>query len=289
MTCTTPRVAGAGLAVAAALAFAAPASANRPVPEGGSSPPRVNMERVLLAAQLDPHRASGKTTRGARKSVARVQRALIRKGLLAHGLADGSFGPVTLKAYAAWQRRLGYSGLGATGLPGPTSLTKLGAGRYKVIRAVSPGAKVYYGRPGGRQLVNLRTKHMLIAAAHKLGPKCRFSLYQGSYHPGTGASAGTHDGGGAADINPNLLCGKHVRRAVRALRQVGFAAWNRPTIPGLWVHHIHAIAISDPDMAPAAQAQIWDYYHGMNGLTGHGPDTGPKVPKRTWEQYKRLH
>jgi peptidoglycan hydrolase-like protein with peptidoglycan-binding domain len=107
----TPRVAGVlSLAVAATLAVAGPAPANRP-PVGGGGLPPVNMEKVLLAAQLDPHRPSGSTTAGARKSVARVQRGLIRKGLLARGLADGSFGPVTMHAYAAWQRRLGYSGL----------------------------------------------------------------------------------------------------------------------------------------------------------------------------------
>jgi hypothetical protein len=40
---------------------------------------------------------------------------------------DGSFGSLTVNAYARWQKRLGYSGTAADGIPGMTSLKKLGA------------------------------------------------------------------------------------------------------------------------------------------------------------------
>ena len=38
--------------------------------------------------------------------------------------------------YARWQRDLGYSGAGANGIPGPTSLTRLGANRFEVTRRI---------------------------------------------------------------------------------------------------------------------------------------------------------
>jgi hypothetical protein len=76
--------------------------------------------------------------------------------------------------------------------------------------------------------------------------------------------------------------------AARALRQVGFAAWVRSPAQGNWPWHIHAVAISDTDLASQAQHQVGDYYLGQNGLAGRGPDDGPKVTIRTWEEYLRL-
>lgn len=76
---------------------------------------------------------------------------------------------------------------------------------------------------------------------------------------------------------------------VRQLREVGFAAWYRTPIPNVWGPHIHAVAISDPDLSGAAQAQIGDYYEGRNGLADDGPDDGPAVTRRTWENYQRTH
>jgi hypothetical protein len=282
------RVAGgiAGLVLAAGMA--APAQAVPPPGEGDTTPskPRVNMERVLLAAQWDPRKSGEQITPGAKKSVMRVERALHRKGLLDKSLIDGHFGSSTVSAYAAWQRRLGYSGLAATGLPGETSLKKLGRGHFKVGHIVRPGKHVSYG---GRT-VNLRTKRMLVAAAHKLAPNCTFVLTQGSYNPGgVDQSAGTHDGGGAADLDWTHRCGRNLTFMLKALRRVGFAAWHRTPDQGDWGHHIHVIAVSDPDLSSGAQHQAGDYYEGKNGLSGGPPDDGPKVRKRTWEQYKRAH
>ena len=282
------RVAGVvgGCAVAAALAQ--PAYANHPVPEG-STTPAVNMERVLLAAQLDPGRTGTGTTLGAKASVLRVEQALHRKHLLAKRWVDGSFGSRTKAAYANWQRRLGYSGLGANGLPGETSLRKLGAGHFRVMRVVTIGPHISVG---SGVVLNRRTNRMKKAAGSRIRQhfSCTITVVQGSYNAGgVGASAGTHDGGGALDVSVNRGCGLHHRATVRALREVGFAAWYRPTIPGVWTHHIHAIAVSDPDLASGAQDQVVDYYHGRDGLAGHGPDNGPKVRKVTWEQYRRAH
>lgn len=280
----------AGIVVAGAIA-ASPAQASPPPPEGPIPVPQqtlpgVNMEKVLLAAQWDPRKADTAVTPGAKRSVLRVERALRKKGLLAKSAVDGHFGSTTISAYAAWQRRLGYSGLAATGLPGETSLKRLGRKRFKVNHVVRAGAHTTYG---GRT-VNLRTKRMLTTAAHLLAPNCRLVLSQGSYNPGgVDPSAGTHDGGGAADVSVGHRCGRRIPFVVRALRRVGFAAWHRLPSQGPWEEHIHAIAVSDPDLAGGAQHQVGDYYEGRNGLANGAPDDGPQVPKRTWEDYKRAH
>jgi hypothetical protein len=271
------RVVGGIVGLVMAAWIAAPAQA---------ATPRVNMEKVLLAAQWDPRKQGTAVTPGAKRSVLRVERALRRKGLLDRSLVDGHFGSSTVEAYAAWQRRLGYTGLAANGLPGETSLKALGSGRFEVGHVVRSGAHTTYDG----HTVNLRTKRMLTAAAHILSPTCTFDVTQGSYNPGgVDPSAGTHDGGGAADISVGHRCGRRVRFMVRALRLVGFAAWHRLPSQGPWPEHIHAIAVSDPDLSTGAQHQVGDYYEGKNGLASGAPDEGPKVRKRTWEQYKRAH
>jgi peptidoglycan hydrolase-like protein with peptidoglycan-binding domain len=273
------------LAVIVAAAAASPALASPP-PIDPPSKPSVNMEKVLLAAQWDPRKPGEGITPGAKASVKAVERRLARKGYLAKSLVDGHFGSSTISAYAAWQRHLHYSGLAATGLPGPTSLKKLLGKKYFLYNIVRPGKHVSWSGV----TINLRTKRMLKAAGRLVAKGCVLDLTQGSYNPGgVGASAGTHDGGGAADLNIGHLCGKHRPKVVASLRRVGFAAWYRPTIPGLWNAHIHAIAINDPDLSTGAQHQVGDYYQGKDGLAGGAPDTGPKVKKRTWEDWKRAH
>ena len=89
----TPRFAAALIAAAiATMAFAQSAGAAG----------KVNMERLLIAAQLDEYRVGNHTTPGAVKSVKRVQRALRRKHIRV--AVDGNFGapdPERLRALAA--------------------------------------------------------------------------------------------------------------------------------------------------------------------------------------------
>jgi hypothetical protein len=59
-----------------------------------------------------------------------VQYALMHAGLLKVTQVDGMFGPITLSAYAHWQRLLGHSGTESSGVPGKETLTILGA-KYK--------------------------------------------------------------------------------------------------------------------------------------------------------------
>lgn len=254
----------------------------RPAGAQAAALPVANMEVVLKAAQWDPTKLDEAITPGAGPSVLLVEKALQAKGFLDAKYVDGHFGTTTVSAYAAYQRSLGYSGLGATGLPGKTSLTKLGTGRFTVDHLLTPGARTTYQG----MTVNERTVAMIKAARTKYtGP---FTLSQGSYNPGGDpSSAGTHDGGGVIDIAAVSLSGSQRTALVKALRQVGFAAWLRTPAQADWPYHVHAVAISDTDMAAPAVKQVGDYYEGKNGLASHAADDGPKVTKVTYEEYLR--
>lgn len=123
--------------------------------------------------------------------------------------------------------------------------------------------------------VNRRTKAILTVAADRLGYKDGLTVFQGSYNPGgVGASGGTHDGGGAVDLSPFQW-----QRKVKALRDLGGAAWHRPAIAGLWGEHVHVVFAGDRELSPQARDQIVDYANGRDGLAGNGPDTFDYHPK----------
>jgi len=263
--------------VAASAAWSSPAT-------GASALPSVNMEATVKAAQIDPRRADDTLTPGAKSSVLLVEQALQAKQLLDAKWVDGYFGTTTVAAYTEYQKSLGYTGLDANGLPGKTSLTKLGAGRFTVTNVIGPGTRI---DTGGGIIINTRTKDMLTAAETILGRT--LTLSQGSYNPGGDpTSAGTHDGGGVVDVSVTGMTPDYRVTVARALRTVGFAAWVRNPSQGDWPYHIHAAAISDTDLSPQAQHQTGDYYLGKNGLANGAADDGPKVtPIRTWEEYQR--
>ncbi|MFG1997533.1 peptidoglycan-binding protein [Spirillospora sp. NPDC048911] len=243
--------------------------------------PSVNMEATVKAAQIDPRRPDDTLTPGAQASVLLVEQALRDRQLLDTKWVDGYFGTTTIAAFAKYQKSLGYTGLDANGLPGKTSLAKLGEGRFTVVRVIEPGARV----STGGFVINTRTQKMLAEATRLLGRA--LVLEQGSYNPGGDpTSAGTHDGGGVVDISVEGMSAATRTSAARALRRVGFAAWVRNPDQGDWPWHIHAAAISDTDLSSQAQHQVGDYYLGLNGLADRGPDDGPKVTIRTWEEYQ---
>ncbi|SNR24506.1 peptidoglycan-binding domain-containing protein [Actinomadura mexicana] len=249
---------------------------------GARALPSVNMEATVKAAQIDPRRADDTLTPGAKAGVLLVEQALRDRNLLDAAWVDGYFGTTTTAAYAKYQKSLGYTGLAANGLPGRTSLAQLGTGRFTVADVIEPGAR---GSTGG-VVVNARTRSMLAEAARLLGRD--LALDQGSYNPGGDpTSAGTHDGGGVVDVSVKGMDSAARTAVARALRRVGFAAWVRSPAQGDWPWHIHAAAISDTDLSSQAQHQTGDYYLGLNGLSGRGPDDGPKVTIRTWEEYQR--
>lgn len=273
----------AALVAAAVLAPVTGPSAWSSPPAGAVALPSVNMAAAVKAAQIDPRRADDALTPGARSSVLLVEQALQAKHLLDKQWVDGYFGTQTVGAYTRYQKSLGFTGLDANGLPGKTSLTELGAGRFTVMQVIGPGTRV---DTGGGIVVNTRTRNMLADAQRRLGRT--LVLSQGSYNPGGDAtSAGTHDGGGVVDISVQGMDSGTRTVIARGLRQVGFAAWVRTPSQGNWPYHIHAVAISDTDLSSQAQHQVGDYYLGLNGLANRAPDDGPKVTIRTWEEYQR--
>jgi hypothetical protein len=96
----------------------------RPLPK--PTAPVVDLSKLVAAARSNPTAAGTPVTYAGVKT---VEVALVNAGLLDKPYLDGHFGSATVDAYARWQRRLGYSGSAADGIPGKTSLTKLGA-RY---------------------------------------------------------------------------------------------------------------------------------------------------------------
>jgi len=114
------------------------------------------------------------------------------------------------------------------------------------------------------------------------------AITQGSYTNDVSASFGTHMGGGAVDLSV-LRRGTYtvllddIGPLIHALRVAGFAAWLReygelyPNSP----IHIHAIAIGDRELSPAAQEQLIGpagYFRGNSGLPV--PENGTPTPDR---------
>lgn len=88
----------------------------------------VSLKALTKAFKLDPDRPQGGTTAGSEDDVKAVEWALMKAKLLPKEFADdGSAGSSTGVAYAKWQRKLGYRGADADGMPGKVSLSKLGA------------------------------------------------------------------------------------------------------------------------------------------------------------------
>ena len=244
----------------------------------------VNQEKLVIAAQLDQYRPSNGTTPDGADDVKEVQRALRGKGY--DVTVDGNFGAETTSAYARWQRRLGFSGLDANGLPGETSLERLGL--TVAARVVNPGPRSSYSG----ETLNARTIAMLKAAGGRLN--CTLDVTKGSYTGPDSSSLGTHAGGGAADISVNVRCGNSISEVVGALRTVGFAAWYRN-----WTgnQHIHAVAISDLDMSTEtvfpsvldARDQVVAWAQGKDGRSSATVDPMTIDQLNTWERYKRSH
>ncbi|MEV6081102.1 N-acetylmuramoyl-L-alanine amidase [Streptomyces sp. NPDC052069] len=85
--------------------------------------PAVDLSQLVAAARSNPSAAGTPVTYS---GVRIVEAALVDAGLLTKRYLDGHFGTTTKTAYAALQRRYGYSGRDADGIPGKTTLTRLG-------------------------------------------------------------------------------------------------------------------------------------------------------------------
>ncbi len=137
------------------------------------------------------------------------------------------------------------------------------------------------------ETINARTLWMLKLAQHLYGgPGSILRVAQGSCKPGLKESFGTHDGDGAVNVsirNPakldEALWDEAPKMAI-AMRKAGFASWYRPT--GMFGPdsgaHIHAIAIGDPELSPAAHRQIDGLEGYLRGLDGVIPEYGGPHP-----------
>lgn len=104
--------------VAARLLVSAPTEP-APVPVK----PKVDLSQLIAAAKSNPGAPGQPVTYSGVKT---VEAALVDAGLLNKTYLDGHYGTTTVSAYAAWQRKCGYTGDDADGIPGKSSLTKLG-------------------------------------------------------------------------------------------------------------------------------------------------------------------
>lgn len=129
------------------------------------------------------------------------------------------------------------------------------------------------------QTLNARTLAMLAHAQTLYGGEIELTghaVTQGSYTGALAASFGTHAGGGAVDLSvlrrgTYTVLWDDIPPLLWALRAAGFAAWLREygELHAESPIHIHAIAVGDAELSPAAQAQLTGeagYFRGYNGL-----------------------
>ncbi|MCI0555958.1 MAG: hypothetical protein L0287_33870 [Anaerolineae bacterium] len=127
--------------------------------------------------------------------------------------------------------------------------------------------------------LNQRTMAMLAHAQQLYGGELEITghaITQGSYHDNGAASFGTHLGGGAVDLSvlrhgAYIVLWDDIEPLIRALRAAGFAAWLREygELNTDSPIHIHAIAIGDRELSPAAEEQLTGeagYFRGYSGL-----------------------
>jgi hypothetical protein len=111
--------------VAARLAGATPSTPKPPAPKPLPKPtkPVVDLSKLVAAAKANPAAKGTPVTYAGTKV---VEAALVDAGLLAKRYSDGHYGTTTIAAYAKWQKKLGYTGKDADGIPGKSSLERLG-------------------------------------------------------------------------------------------------------------------------------------------------------------------
>lgn len=141
----------------------------------------------------------------------------------------------------------------------------------------------------GYSTLNQRTLWMLERAQEFYGgtiPITGAGITQGSYNPGgVAASFGTHDGGGAVDLTVRnipydySIKWEDIPRLIDALRLAGFAAFYRDERENL-TPHIHAIAIGDAELSPAAAEQLTGTFGYFRGYDGFPRENGiPLTPR----------
>lgn len=95
----------------------------------------------------------------------------------------------------------------------------------------------------------------------------------GSYQTSTKASAGTHAGGGAIDIDLRAVPSTKRKWVADQGRLHGLQiSWHRNAITGVWTWHAHALDPDCPQLASVAASQCVECFNGGDGLVGTRPD-----------------
>lgn len=137
-------------------------------------------------------------------------------------------------------------------------------------------------------LINQRTLEMLKYAQILYGGTINLAgdaITQGSFTDSVSASFGTHLGGGTVDLSvmypgTYTVAYEEIPLMIKALRTAGFAAWLRDfneLSPGSPIH-IHAVAIGDRQLSPAAFDQLYGKFGYFNGFNGIPQSNGPPSP-----------
>ena len=113
-------------------------------------------------------------------------------------------------------------------------------------------------------------------------------ITQGGYNAGgVSESAGTHDRD-AMDFATRLFSLTRSKLWEWCLWEVGFAAWRRQYIAGLWPAHTHAVP-KEGDLSAGAANQVTQFHQGDNALQGdldYPRILSSGFARRTWAGYK---
>jgi len=116
-------------------------------------------------------------------------------------------------------------------------------------KELGPYDRVYFrGFP-----MNARDAAMVLDAERRFG--ATVAITQGPFHPGVGASSGTHDGGGAIDWSLSGMSSRRKRKWDRAVKDTGWCAWHRPYVYQLWPEHEHGVARGCRNLSELARWQ----------------------------------
>ncbi|MGB8020740.1 MAG: hypothetical protein WCF04_05885, partial [Candidatus Nanopelagicales bacterium] len=120
-------------------------------------------------------------------------------------------------------------------------------------------------------------------------PEGAARVMQGSFNASVGASAGTHDGGGAADLSIRGLTEKQQLQLVDQLCRRNGCAWIRAAKYG-WTGdpHIHVIVRDEPGLSKSAAGQVAAYDRGLNGLANRRGDPHPRPKQHPMEEVRLM-
>lgn len=98
----------------------------------------------------------------------------------------------------------------------------------------------------------------------------------GSFQTLTEASANTHAGGGALDVDMRGLNRSQARFYETVGRKAGLLFYWRPAVKGLWTDHGHVLDPGCGTLSVQAAAQFPLFAKGFDALVGNHSDTGDR-------------